>query len=603
MINLPAITFLIVCASLAAFFYAVHMKWFSRLENGFLLKIILAVAGLAVLSALALGTWGYQAGKDIVHQEVVGALNSVGDVVEANLLQVIDRETEQLYEFARGLHDKLSPEKRKDLNAELFHIDRLSKEVLQIGAFDAKGNLLASSNVTMNAAEPVDRIAVAFALEGKKYISDAYVSPVAHRYVLIIAAPITNPQKTVVGALTIRYDLQSDLSNLISSTRFAGQGYAAVTNNEGRILAYPEASRIGADASSYPSVQEGRQGKSGWVVARSILGRRMLYVYRPLRSPATVNPAPWVLLTELDEAKAMAPIRTLGLRFLAGIGIIIIVCLVIARQVALSIQDPVEDLGLFVKKVQAGDLSKRIAGGGRDVLGRLGASLNEMVQGLQDRDRIKELFGRYVTTQVSDKIVKGEINLEGESRRVTILFSDIRGFTAMSEKMAPAQVVAFLNDYFSEMVEAVFAYGGVLDKFIGDGMMAVFGSMDDAPDHPRRAVLAALQMKARLSKINGDRSILGKPPITIGIGIHTDTVIVGNVGSRKRLEYTVIGDGVNTCSRVEALNKEFGTTILITETSYQAIKDEFECRKMPEQEIRGKTKPLAFYEVISVRTK
>src|SRR5690242_8356790 len=282
MINLPAITFLVVCASLAAFFYAVHMKWFSRLENGFLLKIMLAVAGLAVLSALALGTWGYEAGKDVVHQEVVGALNSVGDVVEANLLQVIDRETEQLYEFARGLHDKLSPEKRKDLNAELFHIDRLSREVLQISAFDAKGNLLASSNVTMKAAEPVDRIAVAFALEGKKYISDAYVSPVAHRYVLIIAAPITNPQKTVVGALTVRYDLQSDLSNLISSTRFAGQGYAAVTNNEGRILAYPEASRIGADASSYPSVQEGRQGKSGWVVARSILGRRMLYVYRPL---------------------------------------------------------------------------------------------------------------------------------------------------------------------------------------------------------------------------------------------------------------------------------------------------------------------------------
>src|SRR5579864_4698813 len=146
MITLPVITFLVVCASLAAFFYAVHIKWFSRLENGFLLKIVLSVAGLAVLSALTLGVWGYQAGKNILHQEVVGALRNVGDIVEANLLQTIDRQAEQLSELAQGHNDKLSSEKRKELNAELFHIDRLNKEILQIGAFDAKGNLLASSN-------------------------------------------------------------------------------------------------------------------------------------------------------------------------------------------------------------------------------------------------------------------------------------------------------------------------------------------------------------------------------------------------------------------------------------------------------------------------
>src|SRR5258708_11921208 len=371
MTTLPIVTSLIVCVSLAGFFYAVHIKWFSRLENGFLLKIILAVAGLAVLSALTLGVWGYQAGKDIVHQEVVGALNSVGDVVEANLLQVIDRESEQLSELAQGLPDKLTAEKRRELSAELFQIDRLNKEILQINAFDANGRLLASSSVNMKTAEPVDRIAVAFALEGKKFISDAYVSPVAHRYVLIIAVPILSAQKAVAGALTIRYDLQSDLSNLIRSTRFAGEGYAAVTNNEGRILAYPEASRIGADASYYPAVQEGRQGRSGWVIARSILGRRMLYVYRPLRSPATVNPAPWVLLTELDEPKAMAPIRTLGLRFLLGIGIIIIVCLVIAGQVAMSIQRPVQTIALFVKKVQPADLTEPVPAAGPHVIGLL----------------------------------------------------------------------------------------------------------------------------------------------------------------------------------------------------------------------------------------
>ncbi len=159
----------------------------------------------------------------------------------------------------------------------------------------------------------------------------------------------------------------------------------------------------------------------------------------------------------------------------------------------------------------------------------------------------------------------------------------------------------FLNDYFSEMVEAVFEYGGVLDKFMGDGMLAVFGSFGDEPDHPRRAVMAALRMKALLGKINGRRGIVGKAPINIGIGIHTDEVIVGNIGSYKRLQYTVIGDGVNTTSRLEALNKIFDSTILISASTYEEVSDLFECRLMPEAQIRGKTKAMKTYEVLSIR--
>src|SRR5262249_7836420 len=159
----------------------------------------------------------------------------------------------------------------------------------------------------------------------------------------------------------------------------------------------------------------------------------------------------------------------------------------------------------------------------------------------------------------------------------------------------------FLNDYFSEMVEAVFEQHGVLDKFIGDGMLAVFGTLDARADHERRAVLAALRMKARLAKLNGERAIIGQAPIDIGIGVHTDEVVVGNIGSRKRLEYTVIGDGVNTCARVEGLNKEFGTTILITENTWEHVQDEFICRAMPEAPLRGKTKAPRVFEVLSAK--
>jgi adenylate cyclase len=335
-------------------------------------------------------------------------------------------------------------------------------------------------------------------------------------------------------------------------------------------------------------------------MAKNLAGQDRLFVYRPVKSPASDNPLPWVLFVEMDEAKVLTAMDALRNQLLLAIALLAVPGVFAGWRVAVSISSPVGVLAHYVRRVQGGDFTGRVAEG-RDEVGRLGAALNLMTRGLEERDRVKELFGRYVTAQVSEKIVKGDVNLGGESRRATILFSDIRGFTTMSEQMNPAEVVGFLNDYFSEMVEPVFEQGGILDKFMGDGMMAVFGSMGEMPDHPRRAVAAALSMKALLSKINGLRSMRGRPPIAIGIGVHTDEVIVGNIGSRRRLEYTVIGDGVNTCSRVQTLNKEFGTTILITQATYDAIRGEFECRPMPTRELRGKANALSLYEVVCER--
>lgn len=323
--------------------------------------------------------------------------------------------------------------------------------------------------------------------------------------------------------------------------------------------------------------------------------------YRPVKSPATINPKPMMLLTEISQAEAEATLRSLRARFLIMVIALAVACLVVSQQLSLYVQKPIRELVHVTDRIQQGDLSTEAHITGQDEIGQLGTAFNNMVRGLQEREKVKAVFGQYVATQVSEKVLKGEINLGGESRNVTILFSDIRNFTSMSEQMTPTQVVGFLNEYFSEMVEAVFAEGGVLDKFIGDGMMAVFGSFEDTPDHAQRAVRAGLRMKSLLAKINGERSMKGKPPIAIGIGIHTDEVIVGNIGSAKRLQYTAIGDGVNTCSRVESLNKEFGTTILITENTYQLVKDQFECRQMPEAHLKGKSKPLQFYEVLSVK--
>jgi adenylate cyclase len=320
-----------------------------------------------------------------------------------------------------------------------------------------------------------------------------------------------------------------------------------------------------------------------------------------MANPGTLAKRPWVLLTEIDQSEEMEPVKRLGRVLWAGVGVLLITTFIIARRVSRSIQEPVESLGALAHRIGSGDLTGRSHLGGKDVAGRLAATLNEMAAGLQERDHVKEVFGRYIATQVSDKILHGQANLGGEARRVSILFSDIRNFTGMSEQMTPQQVVTFLNDYFSEMVDAVFEHNGILDKFLGDGLMAIFGAFGEDQDHPRHAVFAALRMQALLAKINGVRAMAGKDPIAIGVGIHTDEVILGNIGSRKRLEYTVVGDGVNTSSRLQGLNKEFGTTILISETTYAAVKDDFVCRPMPDAQLRGKTKELKFYEVVSVK--
>src|SRR5262249_19967626 len=170
---------------------------------------------------------------------------------------------------------------------------------------------------------------------------------------------------------------------------------------------------------------------------------------------------------------------------------------------------------------------------GRAEIAELATALDEMVQGLEERDRVKEIFGRYVTTQISEEVLKGEVALGGQLRRVAILLSDIRNFTAMSERMAPEELVSFLHDYFSEVVAAVFEHGGVLHKCIGAGTLGVCGALVEPPDHARGPVRAALRMKGLLAKLNGGRAVAGGAPIGIGIAIPTDGGIVGNIGSRR----------------------------------------------------------------------
>ena len=211
----------------------------------------------------------------------------------------------------------------------------------------------------------------------------------------------------------------------------------------------------------------------------------------------------------------------------------------------------------------------------------------------RERKRVTDTFGRYVSKEVADEILKSEkIDLKGQEKEITILFADIRGFTSLSEKLKPHEVVNMLNNYLGSMTEAVLENKGTLDKYIGDCIMAVFNSPTNQPDHIIRAIKTAINMQKAVEKVSKRKKV---PKIQCGIGINTGEAIVGNIGSEKRLDYTAIGDSVNLASRLCSIAKP--NQIIIPDFVYQKVKDKVKAKKVGEVKLKGKEKPVLVYEI------
>ncbi len=219
----------------------------------------------------------------------------------------------------------------------------------------------------------------------------------------------------------------------------------------------------------------------------------------------------------------------------------------------------------------------------------------------EEKKIIRNMFQRYVSTQVVDVLLDkpDQIRLGGQRKLLTVFFSDIRGFTSMSEKLQPEEVVQVLNEYLTEMIKIVFKYNGTLDKFMGDAVMALWGAPVEQNDHSIQAVRAAWEMKKTLKKLQKKWAREGKKSIAVGMGINTGDVVVGNMGSEQFADYTVIGDNVNLAARLEE-NAE-PDQILISETTYEQVKDMIRAKKMPPLKVKGKEKPVKVYEVLEVK--
>jgi adenylate cyclase len=208
-------------------------------------------------------------------------------------------------------------------------------------------------------------------------------------------------------------------------------------------------------------------------------------------------------------------------------------------------------------------------------------------------------MSRYMSKPVIDQLLaSGEAELGGTGRDVSVLFSDIRGFTSISERLGAKETVALLNEYFTDMVDIVFAHNGVLDKYIGDMLMAVFGSVLQSDDDASNAVMVGNKMLTALHQLNRRRAKRGGEAIRIGVGISTGNVVAGNIGSLKRMEYTVVGDRVNLAERLESANKFYGTSILICDATCAAVRHHAAAREIDLIRVRGRDMPVAIYEAL-----
>lgn len=257
---------------------------------------------------------------------------------------------------------------------------------------------------------------------------------------------------------------------------------------------------------------------------------------------------------------------------------------------------PIHKLVKGVSAIAKGDLNQYIEVQSKDEIGELTHAFNQMTKSLREKELIKNAFARYVTKQVLEVILKEpeKIILGGEKKEVTILFADIRGFTSIAENLPPEEVVNLLNEYLSLMTEIIFKYEGTLDKFIGDCIMAVFGTPIAHSDDCQRAVKSAIDIQKTLRN-----SYKFKQNLYIGIGINNGEVISGNIGSKERTDYTVIGDPVNIAARLEEEAKS--EQILISEALYEKVKDIVIAEKLPLMHLKGKKTPLQIYNVKELR--
>jgi len=275
----------------------------------------------------------------------------------------------------------------------------------------------------------------------------------------------------------------------------------------------------------------------------------------------------------------------------------LVVCLVLAYFFSKSISEPLLQIKNVIKEVEKNNLDTRVEIVSNDELGEVAEGLNQMITSMRENQSLKESFGKFVSQEIRDEIIAGKTTLDGEMKRATLLFSDLRNFTTLVEQNHPKHVVTIMNQYFNEMTRAIKANRGLILQYVGDEIEAVFGAPIGFDDHPDMAVKAALEMRRRLDALNMRLEQQGFEPLSHGIGIHSGAVLAGNIGSEERMSYALVGDTVNSASRIEGLTKQYQCDIIISQTTYNLLTESYPTEQLAPVRVKGKEDELIIYRL------
>ena len=421
------------------------------------------------------------------------------------------------------------------------------------------------------------------------------ISPLFNKAIICILFShnnsVTNKSDFVAVAFYV-----DDLAEILSTGSY---NTSFLINKDGEVLIHAvEEKMLKAENVSYlqavQKIKEANVSKSQYLLPDE-KGEKWFYAFNKIVGNMSV-------ITCVSEADVFEAINKTRYRIILISIAVLFFSILIIRFFSKSLTHPIATLVEATKQIGVGNYDFELKPKTKDEIGYLTTNFMEMTAGLSERNRLMNTFTRFTNKFIAEKAAKGELKPGGERKDATIFFSDIRSFTALSEKLTPDEVVEFLNEYFARMCECVDKTNGIVDKFIGDAVMAVWGAPESAGSQEAdawNAVKAALMMRIALYHLNQKRIASGKNPIKIGCGINTGPIVAGQIGSEGHMNYTVIGDTVNLASRTEALNKPFATDILITENTYKLIKDKIIVEEMPGVHVKGKTDAIKMYAVVN----
>ncbi len=481
----------------------------------------------------------------------------------------------------------------KDLWAiELYHVENNSAVLLKRQAQESKFKEIKMDSTVLEKIKKKEGLNFSDVAAGEFFIQNIIQDKDLR--LVVMAAPLSNNPQGQTDYFVVSYlDIRKVQSILLTQ----GQRRLFVAKLDGQLIAHSD-DKITLSRENF---------KNHPTVAKAVVDqtpkKQVRYETKDGKdiylSAYTKSSLKLVFVSEVSERSVLMPIKQVKRQSIYIAGLLISFMLLVIFFFSVSITNPIEILSEMTRQIKKGqfDFKAQSQITSKDEVGELAVAFDEMVDGLRERDKVKNLFSKFHGSSVAEEMIHGEIGVKGTNKEITVFFSDVRGFTAFSEGHSPEEVVEMLNEYFAIMVGIINKNHGIVDKFIGDAIMAVWGAPKSTGQDSYWCIKAALEMRSALAVLNETRKKRNQIPIMIGMGVHSGKAISGTIGSEERMEYTVIGDTVNQTSRIEASTKAFGTDLLISHETAELIKDKFALEFAGAAEVKGKTEPLKMYKV------